>query len=154
MGASSGTCAHNKQFRDIVNHIRMKPSRNKTLYVAQASGSKGCTGQQSKRTRVVYRMIRESSLAILHDSGVDLLRCVSMLTVYSVLDHAQRPLHSTSHSPPCIYSGAVLDGTSANRTDHVLSYRETLAKTGCESCLLYTSPSPRDLSTSRMPSSA
>ena len=24
----------------------------------------------------------------------------------------------------------------------------------CESCLLYTSPSPRDLSTSRMPSSA
>ena len=25
---------------------------------------------------------------------------------------------------------------------------------GCDSCLLYTSPSPRDLSTSRMPSSA
>ena len=29
-----------------------------------------------------------------------------------------------------------------------------LTKEDCESCLLYTSPSPRDLSTSRMPSSA
>ena len=27
-------------------------------------------------------------------------------------------------------------------------------RTECQSCLLYTSPSPRDLSTSRMPSSA
>ena len=38
------------------------------------------------------------------------------------------------------------------------SYLEGLAKTGISTenipCLLYTSPSPRDLSTSRMPSSA
>ena len=31
---------------------------------------------------------------------------------------------------------------------------EDLSKDLCEACLLYTSPSPRDLSTSRMPSSA
>ena len=31
---------------------------------------------------------------------------------------------------------------------------EALFQTACEACLLYTSPSPRDLSTSRMPSSA
>ena len=35
-------------------------------------------------------------------------------------------------------------------SEHVVG----LAGTGFESCLLYTSPSPRDLSTSRMPSSA
>ena len=34
-------------------------------------------------------------------------------------------------------------------------YRNDLKNiTQCEGCLLYTSPSPRDLSTSRMPSSA
>jgi len=33
-------------------------------------------------------------------------------------------------------------------------YRGTIARNGFWSCLLYTSPSPRDLSTSRMPSSA
>ena len=33
-------------------------------------------------------------------------------------------------------------------------YQPTLASSSGSSCLLYTSPSPRDLSTSRMPSSA
>ena len=32
--------------------------------------------------------------------------------------------------------------------------KTTVAKALCNDCLLYTSPSPRDLSTSRMPSSA
>ena len=32
--------------------------------------------------------------------------------------------------------------------------REVVGITGTKDCLLYTSPSPRDLSTSRMPSSA
>ena len=32
--------------------------------------------------------------------------------------------------------------------------QEALAQMGAKACLLYTSPSPRDLSTSRMPSSA
>ena len=42
-------------------------------------------------------------------------------------------------------------------TKHSLNYDGTRAIDGGEgiySCLLYTSPSPRDLSTSRMPSSA
>ena len=33
-------------------------------------------------------------------------------------------------------------------------FLSTIADTGMGTCLLYTSPSPRDLSTSRMPSSA
>ena len=32
--------------------------------------------------------------------------------------------------------------------------KKSMANVGCCACLLYTSPSPRDLSTSRMPSSA
>ena len=41
--------------------------------------------------------------------------------------------------------------------DNQFSQMENVISTGCLSldvCLLYTSPSPRDLSTSRMPSSA
>ena len=42
-----------------------------------------------------------------------------------------------------------------NETDgNVDKALEWLRKKGIASCLLYTSPSPRDLSTSRMPSSA
>ena len=37
---------------------------------------------------------------------------------------------------------------------HEAEYAEALASDLGKSCLLYTSPSPRDLSTSRMPSSA
>ena len=40
-----------------------------------------------------------------------------------------------------------------NTRDEVLETHK-LARAGVETCLLYTSPSPRDLSTSRMPSSA
>ena len=48
------------------------------------------------------------------------------------------------------------DGAFSN---DLISYHEARAKGGVgltciEACLLYTSPSPRDLSTSRMPSSA
>ena len=48
--------------------------------------------------------------------------------------------------PVCLVlgAGAGIGGTVAAK----------FAKEGYHSCLLYTSPSPRDLSTSRMPSSA
>ena len=46
-------------------------------------------------------------------------------------------------------------GACACATCHVYVDEDWVAKTGkAEACLLYTSPSPRDLSTSRMPSSA
>ena len=38
--------------------------------------------------------------------------------------------------------------------EELLSQQIDVVIIGCETCLLYTSPSPRDLSTSRMPSSA
>ena len=40
------------------------------------------------------------------------------------------------------------------REDHILSYANALLRTDSQSCLLYTSPSPRDRQKSRMPSSA
>ena len=46
-------------------------------------------------------------------------------------------------------------GTCLDRGIKVVSNAGGLDPAGCaEACLLYTSPSPRDLSTSRMPSSA
>ena len=44
-------------------------------------------------------------------------------------------------------TGATFTSTSSSKT-------VTVTCTGAHGCLLYTSPSPRDLSTSRMPSSA
>ena len=41
-----------------------------------------------------------------------------------------------------------------NATDYWAAYREGAFRGSPKPCLLYTSPSPRDLSTSRMPSSA
>ena len=41
-----------------------------------------------------------------------------------------------------------------NQESFVAFYPKGKAHYDCMSCLLYTSPSPRDLSTSRMPSSA
>ena len=45
------------------------------------------------------------------------------------------------------YPGGVFSETSNN-------WKASLMRDSIKSCLLYTSPSPRDLSTSRMPSSA
>ena len=43
---------------------------------------------------------------------------------------------------------------SGHIEEHVIEKNEKLAAEAGKACLLYTSPSPRDLSTSRMPSSA
>ena len=52
-----------------------------------------------------------------------------------------------------------MDGQYKNEVELILKYRDMSQMSDCEIaidnvCLLYTSPSPRDLSTSRMPSSA
>ena len=51
---------------------------------------------------------------------------------------------------------ASLDLTGPAKVDALGVYRQlqSCKRVGIKSCLLYTSPSPRDLSTSRMPSSA
>ena len=49
---------------------------------------------------------------------------------------------------------ASMDRCNSGVTTVVVAPRILLAEQLCSDCLLYTSPSPRDLSTSRMPSSA
>ena len=51
-----------------------------------------------------------------------------------------------------IYSAAVLAALEEDFGVRVVDHVDLIA--GTSTCLLYTSPSPRDLSTSRMPSSA
>ena len=60
-----------------------------------------------------------------------------------------------------IAAGYNLKKSCPNKSFSILEGRENIGGTwdlfkypGIRSCLLYTSPSPRDLSTSRMPSSA
>ena len=48
----------------------------------------------------------------------------------------------------------VSDAQVEDRIDEALQYFAQYHYDGVESCLLYTSPSPRDRSVSRMPSSA
>ena len=47
-----------------------------------------------------------------------------------------------------------IEGVFKSEADLIKRYREMALHPECDSCLLYTSTSPRDLSTSRMPSSA
>ena len=56
---------------------------------------------------------------------------------------------------PCLWR-AVTDDLVKSRSEHaaVRLTTQCVPCSGSRSCLLYTSPSPRDLSTSRMPSSA
>ena len=50
---------------------------------------------------------------------------------------------------------AIIAGTlEADKHANLGTYYANIKKQGAKACLLYTSPSPRDLSTSRMPSSA
>ena len=55
---------------------------------------------------------------------------------------------------PQPYVELVLKDDEYARICEILGRRPTDAELAMYSCLLYTSPSPRDLSTSRMPSSA
>ena len=57
-------------------------------------------------------------------------------------------------STGCSIASSPEEAINADNIDAVLIASATLTHTQFITCLLYTSPSPRDLSTSRMPSSA
>ena len=65
-------------------------------------------------------------------------------------------LHAEHGSNASSFAARVTIGTEANLHGAIVTALSTLAGPahGGAACLLYTSPSPRDLSTSRMPSSA
>ena len=58
--------------------------------------------------------------------------------------------------PPDVISASDFAGSTSSMVKYVKENqpKKVLLVTECTICLLYTSPSPRDLSTSRMPSSA
>ena len=49
---------------------------------------------------------------------------------------------------------SVNDGIGANKDPQATGFSYRISVQGCHCCLLYTSPSPRDVEESRMPSSA
>ena len=103
-------------------------------------------------------MVKDS----LADSGLDnksIVRCKNMFALGLVCWLFDRPLEQAQHllknkfaKKPAIYEAnakVMRDGYNYGNNIHasVSTYR-------VESCLLYTSPSPRDRQKSRMPSSA
>ena len=81
----------------------------------------------------------ESRKAIIVDPGGDAELLLDRLVDLNL--QLERIIHSHAHLDHFLASGKVKEATGANLALH-------------KDCLLYTSPSPRDLSTSRMPSSA
>ena len=76
--------------------------------------------------------------------------------VYADAGHAgKKHARNVYHGEPCVgYEVHSYGGDAGLRFMHNIG-NYTLVKNGvARGCLLYTSPSPRDLSTSRMPSSA
>ena len=77
--------------------------------------------------------------------------------IYGVTCSLQNKLYVTEMTDAYVYN--TVASNSSNREESDNCTQKYLADTGANahvftSCLLYTSPSPRDLSTSRMPSSA
>ena len=80
--------------------------------------------------------------------------------VKDAIAKGEEPPRVTEYIGECIYKIATRLSTKPNFINY--SYRDEMICDGIENCLqyinnfclLYTSPSPRDLSTSRMPSSA
>ena len=75
------------------------------------------------------------------------------------IDETERFIDTGSHIFNAVVSGSIYGGVSSNKITAIAGESST-GKTYFalavvkNFCLLYTSPSPRDLSTSRMPSSA
>ena len=74
------------------------------------------------------------------------------------LDRAVRAVLERLEDPPaarqCLAWIVGRDVDGLERPDILRAVAETASENAVDGCLLYTSPSPRDLSTSRMPSSA
>ena len=117
--------------------------------------------------RKVIRMNSESSLrSELTISSYFLSSCLGVRVLGSKPNQSSRPGNSntvtTLRCPAsvCLQDSKNRENLQINRTATVQQYRYSSIEqfssisTVYSSCLLYTSPSPRDLSTSRMPSSA
>ena len=74
------------------------------------------------------------------------------LSLINRAPHLWNLFYAACHRFPLIESTLFLHGAAQRRVEELL--RTHRPKVVVLSCLLYTSPSPRDLSTSRMPSSA
>ena len=73
---------------------------------------------------------------------------------YKVLARKWRPQHFSEMIGQESVLRAIVNALDTNRLHHAYLFTGMRGVGKTTICLLYTSPSPRDLSTSRMPSSA
>ena len=88
--------------------------------------------------------------ATFHDaSGV--IEDVKRIKSSAEIEHLRQAAHFTDQAMAAAINAAEVGSTD---NDVAAAAAQAMVTAGSEACLLYTSPSPRDLSTSRMPSSA
>ena len=120
-------------------------------YISDACGAqyKGCCQRRNKHVKRVYSQTR-SAAAINQTRGGSLSRPRRRqldIVVFTIHEHTASMTEALCRAA----SSQFIDPAFIKKLTEV---KEDLEAAGGAVCLLYTSPSPRDLSTSRMPSSA
>ena len=143
---------HPDQFPGLV--FRLESPRTATLIFR--TGKMVCTGAKSeemavKAVQTVVKQLRKGGIKIKKDAVITVQNIVAAINLGGKihLEQAARKLPRSMYEPEQ-FPGLIhrmLDPKTV-----ILLFAS--GKLVCTGCLLYTSPSPRDLSTSRMPSSA
>ena len=130
------------------NELRPVNSDNNKDSKAEGSlGSIDLNRLFEKPPGVKEKAVFASKLAALVDAGVPIVRSLDLMAKQQKLPMFKRALTKVSLD---VNEGIAL-GAALRQWPKVF---DQLSLAMVEACLLYTSPSPRDLSTSRMPSSA
>ena len=107
-------------------------------------------GRDSSKLDTVYDQLEhsyESQKHLILEVDLALLNNESVHEIARVINDEYEALDG-------IINNAAILGTMTTLKDYELSRWDEVLNINLRACLLYTSPSPRDLSTSRMPSSA
>ena len=100
-------------------------------------------------------LIQDNSSQV-ESSGDIVIKDIVYSNDHHISEESVHISHSVLDSTEIQEFSRVTYGTDSSRENGVISFHtlSTDSTTSTKTCLLYTSPSPRDLSTSRMPSSA
>ena len=135
--------------------VGLKSSDCETLQTEDITGNAGPVKIDNQGSQVMTLLFSESTncLIVGYDNGVAIQYQRDSTGAWQVLENYGNlgigSLYSCDHSGDLAFMGG--NGTFKLR---VINLKKRQLIGDALTCLLYTSPSPRDLSTSRMPSSA
>ena len=138
--------AHDALTNALANYLKENKSATITDFLADSTAladilAKTLVNIQNYLTKAIGKILNDNTLTI---DGI-------AKTYTTIIDE---------YTPTSSFNGFRMDSGTVTLTDYLDSNASTTnshklySSTDSSTCLLYTSPSPRDLSTSRMPSSA